>query len=84
MFFGKSFKTEIETDYSKIFQTIREVSIGLDAIKTSDENAYEENMRFALGQNPKHVIIYITLIIYTNKILSLSHNFKSNILWDER
>jgi hypothetical protein len=56
MFFGKSLKTEIETDYSKIFQTIREISKGLDKIKTTDENSYEENMRVALGQNPKHVI----------------------------
>lgn len=55
MFFAKSLKTEIETDYSKIFQTIREISKGLDKINTSDENSYEENMRLALGQNTKHV-----------------------------
>jgi len=56
LFFTKSLKTEIETDYSKIFQTIREISTGLDKINTSDENAYEENMRLTLGQNPKHVV----------------------------
>jgi hypothetical protein len=56
MFFNKSLKTEIETDYSKIFQTIREISKGLAQIKTTDENSYEENMRVALGQNIKHVI----------------------------
>jgi hypothetical protein len=56
LFFGKSLKTEIETDYSKIFQTIREISVGLDKIKTTDESSYEENMRVALGQNTKHVI----------------------------
>ena len=56
IFFGKSLKSEIETDYSKIFQTIREISKGLNKINTSDENAYEENMRMALGQNIKHVI----------------------------
>ncbi|MFA5620181.1 MAG: hypothetical protein WDA08_07755 [Weeksellaceae bacterium] len=56
MFFAKSLKTEIETDYSKIFQTIREISRDLDKIKTSDENSYEENMRIGLGQNPKHVV----------------------------
>jgi len=56
MFFGKSLKSEVETDYSKIFQTIREISKGLNKINTSDENAYEENMRMALGQNIKHVI----------------------------
>lgn len=56
MFFSKSLKTEIETDYSKIFQTIREISRGLEKIKTSDESSYEENIRVELGQNPKHVI----------------------------
>jgi hypothetical protein len=56
MFFGKSFENEIETDFSKIFQTIREISIGLNKINTSDENAYEENMRVTEGQNPKHVV----------------------------
>jgi len=56
MFFGKSLKREIETDYSKIFQTIRKISTGLDKINTSNENLYEENVRVALGQNTKHVI----------------------------
>jgi hypothetical protein len=56
LFFGKSLKTEIETDYSKIFQTIREISNELDKINTSDENVYEENVRLVLGQNPMHVI----------------------------
>jgi hypothetical protein len=56
MFFSKSLKTEIETDHSKIFQTIREISKELDKINTSDENSYEENMRMVIGQNIKHVI----------------------------
>lgn len=55
MFFAKSLQTEIETDYSKIFQTIREISKGLDKINTSDESSYEENVRFVLGQKTKHV-----------------------------
>ena len=56
LFFEKSLKTEIKTDYSKIFQTIREISKGLEKINTSDLNSYEENMRLVLGQNTKHVI----------------------------
>lgn len=56
LFFEKSLKTEIETDHSKIFKTIREISTGLDKINTSDEKTYEENIRMALGQNPKHVV----------------------------
>ncbi len=56
LFFNKSLKREIETDYSKLFQTIREISNGLSAINNSDENSYEENMRIVLGENAKHVI----------------------------
>ena len=56
LFFGKSLKTEIETDYSKVFNTIREISKELNKINTSDINSYEENMRLTLGQTPKHVI----------------------------
>jgi len=54
--FEKSLKTEIQTDYSKIFQTIREISKGLEKINISDPNSYEESMRLVIGQNPKHVI----------------------------
>ncbi len=56
LFFEKSIKTEIETDFSGIFQTIKKISKGLDKINTSDENVYEENMRLVSGQNPMHVI----------------------------
>jgi len=56
LFFEKSLKTEIKTDYSKIFHTIREISKGLNKINTSDINSYEENMRIMPGQTPKHVI----------------------------
>jgi hypothetical protein len=53
--FGKSLKTEIETDHSKIFQTIREITSDLNKINTSDDNSYEENLRMVSGQNPKYV-----------------------------
>ena len=56
LFFEKSLKKEIETDDSKIFQTIQEISNELSKINISDENSYEENMRMYLGQNTKHVI----------------------------
>jgi len=54
--FEKSFGTEIKTDFSGIFQTIREIINGLDKINTYDPNSYEENMRVVLGQNMKHVV----------------------------
>lgn len=56
IFYKKSIRTEIKNDYSKVFQTIRELSKGLSKINTSDTNTYEENIRVSLGQNPKHVI----------------------------
>jgi len=74
LFFNKSLKTEIETDESKVFQTIREISVGLNKINTSDPNSYEENIRLVMGQNPKHVvkiktghIIKEIVFEYTNK-----------------
>lgn len=54
LFFGKSLKTEIETDYSKIFHTIREIGNGLN--RTTDQNSYELNMRFQEGTHPKFVM----------------------------
>ncbi len=56
LFFGKSLKSEIATDHSKIFQTIRELSKGLNKIDTSDEYSYEENMRFSEDPKIKHVV----------------------------
>jgi hypothetical protein len=56
MFFGKSFRTEIEKDNSKIYQTIREISKDLEGINTADLSVYEENIRIESGKNPKHVI----------------------------
>ncbi|MDB5256177.1 MAG: Pyruvate phosphate dikinase [Chitinophagaceae bacterium] len=55
-FFSKSIRTEIATDYSKVFQTLRTISKGLNKINTSDLNSYEENIRLAEGRNPLHVI----------------------------
>lgn len=56
LFFARSVRTEIEIDHSKVFQTIREISKGLNQINTSDENAFEENMRLSMGHSTKHVI----------------------------
>jgi hypothetical protein len=56
LFFNKSWKNEIETDFSHVFAAIKELAVGLEKINTSDINVYEENMRFTMGQNPKHVV----------------------------
>ncbi len=55
-FFKKSFKTELKTDYSKIFSVIREISKDLSTINTKNINEYEENMRLTYGADMKHVI----------------------------
>lgn len=56
LFFNKSWKNEIETDYSKIYDTIRELSKELDKINTSDEDSYEENMRMTEEPAVRHVV----------------------------
>lgn len=80
MFFGKSLKTEIETDYSKIFQTIREISNGLDKINISDVNSYEENMRLSFGQNSKHVVKIKTG--HTIKEIVFEYINKQYLIWE--
>ena len=56
LFFEKSLKNEIASDHSKIFSTIKELSKDLKKVDTKNSAEYEENMRFTLGQNIKHVI----------------------------
>jgi hypothetical protein len=53
LYFGKSIRNEILTDASKLFETIRKAAAELDKVNNKD---IEENMRLALGENPKHVI----------------------------
>lgn len=56
VFFNKSIRTEINTDSSYVFGTIRRIAKGLDKIDTKDSTVYDENMRFMQGQNVMHVI----------------------------
>ncbi|HKC69398.1 MAG TPA: hypothetical protein VKG26_14280 [Bacteroidia bacterium] len=55
-FFKKSFKTELTTDYSKMFSIIGEISTDLSTVNPENADEYEENMRLALGEDIKHVI----------------------------
>lgn len=55
LYFKRSLKTEIATDHSGVFRTIREISKGLDKIDTSKESIFEENVRVIPGQPPKYV-----------------------------
>lgn len=56
LFFEKSIRTEIKTDVSKVFETIRKLSQGLDSIDTHNEQAFEENMRLMMGMGALYVI----------------------------
>lgn len=73
LFFEKSIRTEIKTDASKVFETIRKLSQGLDSIDTHNEQVYEENMRLMMGVSTLHVIkiknehpIHEIVFIYLN------------------
>jgi hypothetical protein len=52
----RSFKTELETDYSKIISLIRLISKDLSTIDISKNDDYSESMRVVLGEDVKHVM----------------------------
>lgn len=54
-YFGRRMKSEIASDYSKIFSTIRELSKLLQRIDVEKEDEFEENLRLRLGTDPLHV-----------------------------
>lgn len=55
-YFKKSFKTEMNTDYSKMISLIKDISKDLLTVNTENSDEYEENMRLSYGQDTKHVI----------------------------
>jgi hypothetical protein len=82
LFFSKSFKTELATDYSNIFGIVRELSADLKKTKTNDPDEYEENLRVIMGQSPKHVIKFkkghkITELVF-------SYEWDEFLLWEIR
>lgn len=54
--FQKSIRTELTSDYSKLFSTIKSISKDLATVNTNDPSEYEENIRFILGEDTLHVI----------------------------
>lgn len=56
LFFHKSFKREVETDYSKIFAAIKDLAEDLKAVNPKNADEYEENARLTAGQDVKHVM----------------------------
>ena len=56
LFFAKSIKTEVASDYSRVFAIVRELVEDLKEVKTADPDEYEENLRVTVGQSPMHVI----------------------------
>lgn len=55
-YFKKSFKTEQNTDYSKMISLIKEIAKDLSTVNTKSIDEYEENMRLTYGEDTKHVI----------------------------
>lgn len=55
-YFKKSFKTEQNTDYSKMISLIKEIAKDLSTFNTKSIDEYEENMRLTYGEDTKHVI----------------------------
>ena len=82
LFFSKSMKTELATDYSKIFSIVRELSKDLKNTKTNDPDEYEEDLRISEKLTPKHVIKFkkghkITELVF-------SYEWDEFLLWEIR
>jgi len=54
--FQKSFKTEENTDYSKMISLLRKISNDLTTVNTKNDKDYIESMRIAEGEDSKHVM----------------------------
>lgn len=54
--FGRSLRSEIIADHSRVFEVMRNISQGLKKINTNDPDTYEENVRAVYGVGIRHVI----------------------------
>jgi hypothetical protein len=54
--FQKSFKTEENTDYSKILSLLRKISNDLTTVNTKNDKEYIESIRIVEGEDSKHVM----------------------------
>lgn len=78
--FSKSFDQEIQTDYSGIFDLIKNSSTSLSNISPGDTTAYEENIRVSLGQNPMHVIKFANE--HQIREIVFKYQFDRYLLWE--
>jgi hypothetical protein len=56
IFFSMPLQTELKTDKSKVFSTIRTIAKGIDKVNIRDSTSYEECMRVMERQNVMHVM----------------------------
>jgi len=79
-FFKNSLAKEIETDQSKIFKLVDEISDKLEKINPKDTLQYEENMRLSLGQDTKHVAKFKLNNIYSEIVFK--YMFGRYVIWE--
>ena len=79
-FFKNSWDKEIVTDESGIFSLIDEAVRKLNKVNPKDTLQYEENMRFALGQDTKHVVKFNVNNVYSEIVFK--YMFGRYLIWE--
>lgn len=79
-FFGRRLRTEIASDSSKIFSTIRGLSKELAGVNETKPEEFEANLRLRMGADPMHVI----KLKKTKKVreIVLKWNGRRWLLWE--
>ena len=79
-YFKSSFQAEMATDYSGIFELIRQYASELEEIVEGNQEAYEQNIRLSVGSNPMHVIKFTDS--YRIRELVFKYQYDRYMLWE--
>jgi hypothetical protein len=79
-FFKNSWRKEVETDESGIFNLVDETLEKLNKVNPEDTLQYEENMRIALGQDTKHVAKFKVNNVYSEIVFK--YMFGRYVIWE--
>ena len=79
-FFKNSWKKEVETDESGIFNLVDETLEKLNKVNPEDTLQYEENMRIAFGQDTKHVAKFKVNNVYSEIVFK--YMFGRYVIWE--
>ena len=82
LFFNKKFRSEIATDSSTVFATIRRLAKELSQVDSTKEAEYEENMRLRLGHDPLHVMKFYKLKDITE--IAFKWDGRKWLIWEFR